>query len=103
MLGSMEFLERSKAVIDFETGRAIFKGLDPEQVVQLDRSEHTRHLMVDLTKDLYDKNGNTRVPRSGSALEMLAADASTAYLQTSGNVADSMTKASSSTDQPQSE
>ena len=54
MLGSMEFLVTSGAVIEFETGAALFKKIDPDNLTVLERLT-SQHLAFDLTTDMYDK------------------------------------------------
>ena len=54
MLGSINFLKNSKAVVDFETGRAIFKAIDEDKVVQLEEVS-SGHLALDLTRDLFEE------------------------------------------------
>ena len=52
MLMSIASLKKMGAVIDFATGCAIYKSLDREVVVQLERSS-SGHLLMDLAEDLY--------------------------------------------------
>jgi len=50
MLASIDFLRRSKAIIDFHRGEAVFEAVS-NKVVKLEESS-SGHLLVDLTKDL---------------------------------------------------
>ena len=54
MLGSMEFLIKSGAIIDFQTGAAIFTKIDPDKVVMLERISST-HLVFPLCSDVYEQ------------------------------------------------
>ena len=65
MLGSAQFLKRIGAVIDHETGEAIFKNLDSTRVVQLERSS-SGLLMLDIVKDILDQE---QLSRSDSLLQ----------------------------------
>ena len=65
MLGSAQFLKRIGAVIDHETGEAIFKNLDSSRVAQLERSS-SGLLMLDIVKDILDQE---QLSRSDSLLQ----------------------------------
>ena len=54
ILASMEFLRKSKAVIDFDSGVAKFRAIS-EKPVYLERIG-SGHLVIDLTKDLLKQN-----------------------------------------------
>ena len=73
MLGSAEFLKRIGAVIDHETGEAIFKNLDGSRVVQLERSS-SGLLMLDIVKDILDQE---QLSRSDSLLQRAVSSPST--------------------------
>ena len=53
ILASISTLRKLRAVVDFDSGKAIFKSLDPQKVVQLERAE-TGHLLLDLVHDFLD-------------------------------------------------
>jgi len=53
MLGSMEVLMASSAVIDFRRGVALVTELDPDRVTRLERLS-SNHLAFDLTRDIYE-------------------------------------------------
>ena len=55
VLLSVATLNTLKAVIDFEEGLIVFRGLDPKQVIQLQRST-SGHQLLPLTEDLYSKS-----------------------------------------------
>ena len=55
ILLSISTLRALGAVIDFDTGQAIFKKVDSDRVIQLERSS-SGHLMLDLTRDLLSKS-----------------------------------------------
>ena len=57
ILASIATLRKLKAVIDFETGRAIFKELDDRKVIQLERAE-TGHLLLDLVHGFSGKTAS---------------------------------------------
>ena len=52
LLGSVDFMRRSGAIIDFATGIACFAKISPEKLVKLKRIS-TGHLCIDMTRDLY--------------------------------------------------
>ena len=54
LLGGMEFLVRAGAVIDFETGASIFKKINPDKVVVLERIS-SGHLVFPLCSDVYEQ------------------------------------------------
>ena len=66
MLASMEFLRRAKAVIDFDSGVAMFRALS-DQPVRLQRIS-SGHLVIDITRDLFDQGG---APVQDSEKELL--------------------------------
>ncbi|CAK0882425.1 unnamed protein product, partial [Prorocentrum cordatum] len=57
LLGSVDFLKRAGAIIDFETGVACFDKITKNKVAKLKRIS-TGHLCIDMTKDLYDAKVN---------------------------------------------
>ncbi|CAK0843897.1 unnamed protein product [Prorocentrum cordatum] len=57
LLGSVDFLKRAGAIIDFETGIACFNNITKNKVAKLKRIS-TGHLCIDMTKDLYDAKVN---------------------------------------------
>lgn len=65
MLGSIEFLRRAGAIIDFERDEAVFTNIDPEKTIPLERSS-SGHLMLDMTTDWFGEwrnvNEAARVP-----------------------------------------
>ena len=52
LVGAMDFMRRSGAIIDFATGVACFAKISPEKLVKLKRIS-TGHLCIDMTRDLY--------------------------------------------------
>ena len=52
LLGSVDFMRRSGAIIDFATGIACFAKISTEKLVKLKRIS-TGHLCIDMTRDLY--------------------------------------------------
>ena len=52
LLGSVDFMRRSGALIDFATGIACFAKISTEKLVKLKRIS-TGHLCIDMTRDLY--------------------------------------------------
>ena len=52
LLGSVDFMRRSGAIIDFATGIACFAKISMEKLVKLKRIS-TGHLCIDMTRDLY--------------------------------------------------
>ena len=69
MLGSVEFLVRSGAIIDFGRALGIFQAISDE-IVELERSS-AGHLLVDLTEDLVGKPVQPS-PAERAGLERLA-------------------------------
>ncbi|CAK0867694.1 unnamed protein product, partial [Prorocentrum cordatum] len=57
LLGSVDFLKRAGAIIDFETGIACFNNITKNKMAKLKRIS-TGHLCIDMTKDLYDTKVN---------------------------------------------
>ena len=64
LLFSVEALRSLGAVIDFQADLAVFRNLDPTQVVQLERSS-TGHQLLPLTEDLFAKATKTAEPVPG--------------------------------------
>ena len=50
MLGSVDYLRSKGAVVDFETGTAIFKKVDPNKIIHLERAT-SGHLLLDLCEE----------------------------------------------------
>jgi hypothetical protein len=57
LLGGMNFLEKSGAVVDFGAGEAIFRAIDEKKVVKLKKCQNGL-LALDLTKDLLAHSAN---------------------------------------------
>ena len=76
MLGSVKLLRDLGAVVDFDQDEAIFKKVDPNKVVQLERAS-SGHLLLDLQKDLSEQMGSR--PRTGQDL-IRRVDVGKAYL-----------------------
>ena len=70
MLGGMEFLVRAGAVIDFETGASIFKKINPDKVVVLERIS-SGHLVFPLCSDVYAQE--CKDPAEAAVVKGLAA------------------------------
>ena len=52
LLGSVDFMKRAGAIIDFETGIGCFKKISFGKLIKLKRIS-TGHLCIDMTRDLY--------------------------------------------------
>ena len=52
LLGSVDFMKRAGAIIDFETGIGCFKNISFGKLIKLKRIS-TGHLCIDMTRDLY--------------------------------------------------
>ena len=57
MLCSIAMLRSMEAIVDFKTGHALLRAIDPDTVIQLDRAE-AGHLLLDITKNLTDQTAS---------------------------------------------
>eukprot|EP00974_Lingulodinium_polyedra_P127500 11202376-Lingulodinium_polyedra.AAC.1 len=65
----MDFVRRSKAVIDFHSGVVQFRALS-DRPVRLQRI-NSGHLVIDITKDLYDQGQAAAQDSEKAILESL--------------------------------